>query len=323
MGLIAVAAVYIVLCFFGPKKFETSKSVVINADAPTVYSMVSDFNQWPQWSPWQKRDSLMKNTVTGAPSTVGHKMDWISESEGSGSLTIDEIVANQKVTTSLKMVDWDAISHASFLIEPAGDSTKLTWTMDGGDIAFGFRGLMVLMSAVSSIETDYTNGLNSIKTAAEAMPKQVQLSIEEITLSDQWYVGKRAVLPVTQLDSSYFSAIYGALVPALGDKIAGMPTSISHSYNMEKREIDLEVALPVSSEIKVEGYSTTMIPGGRAVKHVFVGPYEGTEKAWGQFMAQVNAKYKVRYSPYEVYANDPMEVKDPAKYITWMIVPVE
>lgn len=87
--------------------------------------------------------------------------------------------------------------------------------------------------------------------------------------------------------------------------------------------MDIEVAIPVSSEIKVDGYSSTMIPGGKAVKHVYVGPYEGAEKAWGQFMNQVNAKYKVRYSPYEVYANDPEEVKDPAKYITWLIVPVE
>lgn len=323
IGLLAFVAIYLVLCFTGPKKFETSKSISINADAATVYSVVSDFNKWPQWSPWQKRDSLMKNTVTGAPSTVGHKMDWISESEGSGSLTIDEVVVNQKVTTSLKMVDWDAISHASFIIEPAGDSTNLTWTMDGGDIAFGFRGLMVLMSAVSSLEADYAVGLAGIKEVTESMPKQVLLDIEEITIADQWYVGKRAVRPISQLDSSYFSSIYGALVPALGDKIAGMPTSISHSYNMEKKEIDIEVALPVVSEIKLDGYSTTMIPGGKAVKYVFVGPYEGTEKAWGQLMAQVNAKYKVRYSPYEVYANDPMEVKDPAKYITWMIVPVE
>jgi len=171
IGLLAFVAIYLVLCFTGPKKFETSKSISINADAATVYSVVSDFNKWPQWSPWQKRDSLMKNTVTGAPSTVGHKMDWISESEGSGSLTIDEVLVNQKVTTSLKMVDWDAISHASFIIEPAGDSTRLTWTMDGGDIAFGFRGLMVLMSAVSSLEADYAVGLAGIKEVTESMPK--------------------------------------------------------------------------------------------------------------------------------------------------------
>jgi hypothetical protein len=167
IGLIALGGIYLVLCFTGPKKFETSKSISINADAASVYAMVSDFNQWPQWSPWSKRDPKMTNTIAGSAGTVGHKMDWVSESEGSGSMTIDEVVVDQKVTTSLKMVDWDAISHASFIIEPAGDSTKLTWTMDGGDIAFGFRGLMVVMGAVGQIEKDYTDGLASIKSVIE------------------------------------------------------------------------------------------------------------------------------------------------------------
>jgi uncharacterized membrane protein len=50
IGLIALGGIYLVLCFTGPKKFETSKSISINADAASVYAMVSDFNQWPQWS---------------------------------------------------------------------------------------------------------------------------------------------------------------------------------------------------------------------------------------------------------------------------------
>jgi effector-binding domain-containing protein len=265
----------------------------------------------------------MQLTYDGQPGTVGHKMSWTSESQGSGEQTIIEVVPNKSVRTSLKFKDWDGESLASFLIEPKGDSTEVTWSMDGGELPFMMRGIMVIMGGMSALEADYEEGLKGIKLHSEAMPKNAMLPIEEIRLANQWYVGKRAVMAVSKLDSTYFSSIYGALVPALGGKIAGMPTSISHSYDAAKREIDIEVALPVSSETKVDGFNSTMIPGGKAVKYVFVGPYEGTEKAWGQLMQQVNATYKVRYSPYEVYANDPMEVKDPAKYITWMIVPVE
>ncbi|MFM1998344.1 MAG: hypothetical protein RL204_291 [Bacteroidota bacterium] len=323
IAIIAVLGIYLVLCIFGPKLFVTSKSKTIGASAETIFALVSDFNAGSKWSPWQKKDPNMQLKYEGQPATVGHKMAWVSESQGSGEQTITEIIPNEKVKTSLKINGWDGESIAMFVLAPKGDSTVVTWSMDGGELPFLFRGIMLVMGGTSALDTDYEEGLSGIKTIAESMPKQTSLSVEEIMLTDQWYVGKRAVLPVTQLDSSYFSKIYGALVPALADKIAGMPTSISHSYNAEKREIDIEVALPVASETKLEGYSSTMIPGGKAVKYVFVGPYEGTEKAWGQLMAQVNAKYKVRYSPYEVYANDPEEVKDPSKYITWMIVPVE
>lgn len=323
IALLIVLGVYLVLCFIGPKAFVTSKSKTVGASPEAVFALVSDFKEGAKWSPWQKKDPNMQLSYEGQPGTVGHKMSWTSETQGSGEQSIIEIVPNQSVRTSLKFKDWDGQSFASFLLEPKGDSTVVTWSMDGGELPFMMRGIMVIMGGMSALDADYEEGLKGIKHHSESMSKTAALALEEITLTDQWYVGKRAVIQLAQLDSSYFSNIYSALVPALGAKISGMPTSISHSYNAEKREIDLEVAMPVSSETKVDGFISTMIPGGKAVKYVYVGPYEGTEKVWGQLMQQVNAKYKVRYSPYEVYANDPEEVKDPAKYITWMIVPVE
>jgi effector-binding domain-containing protein len=323
IALISIVGIYLVLCIFGPKTFETSKSKMMGASPETIYPLVSDFNAGTKWSPWQKKDPNMKLNIEGEPGTVGHKMSWESESQGSGQQWITELVPNSSVTTSLQINGWDGLNTAMFKLEPKGDSTLVTWSMDGGNLPFIFRGVMVLMGGGNALDEDYETGLMGIKSIAESMPKQAALQIEEITIADQWYVGKRAVMSLSKLDSSYFSSTYGALMAALGDKIAGMPTSISHSFNREKSEIDLEVALPVAAETKVEGFTSTMIPGGKALKYVYVGPYEGTEQAWGQLMSQVSASNKIRYSPYEVYANDPEEVKDPSKYITWMIIPVE
>jgi effector-binding domain-containing protein len=49
----------------------------------------------------------------------------------------------------------------------------------------------------------------------------------------------------------------------------------------------------------------------------------GTEKAWPPYYDEVLKKYKPRFSGYEVYANDPAEVKSPQELITWLMIPVE
>lgn len=170
IAIISVFAVYLVLCIFGPKLFVTSKSKTIGTSAETIFALVSDFNAGSKWSPWQKKDPNMKLKYEGQPATVGHKMAWESESQGSGEQTITEIIPNEKVKTSLKINGWDGESIAMFVLTPKGDSTVVTWSMDGGELPFMFRGIMLVMGGTSALDTDYEEGLSSIKSIAESMP---------------------------------------------------------------------------------------------------------------------------------------------------------
>lgn len=167
IGLVLLIAVYVVLCVVGPKSMNTERSVTVNASAEEVFALVSDYNQWGKWSPWQKNDPNMKPEVVGNPGTIGHKMSWKSDSQGSGEQSISDIVPNQKVTSALKFDGWDGVSYATFNITPEGAGTKVTWDMKGDDVAFMFRGLMLVMGGADMIGKDYENGLASIKEICE------------------------------------------------------------------------------------------------------------------------------------------------------------
>jgi hypothetical protein len=167
IGFLLVFGVYAVLSIIGPKKLETSHSISINAPLDKVYSLTSDFTTWSSWSPWQMKDTQMKNVVSGTPGALGHTMTWESESQGSGTQEIIEVVPSSMVRTSLKFKDWDETSYSSFILTPEGEGTKLTWTMEGGSVPFLLRGMMVIFGAQSSIESDYEQGLANIKKIAE------------------------------------------------------------------------------------------------------------------------------------------------------------
>lgn len=167
MGLVLLIGAYVVLCILGPKSLNMERSIVVNAPSEDVYAIVSDFNRWKEWSPWQKRDPNMTNTVSGTPAAVGHKMVWISEQEGSGEQEITAVVPNERVTHALRFKDWDGESKTEFKLSSEGSSTKVSWSMEGDDTPFVFRGLLLIMGGTEMMNKDFDEGLSNIKSISE------------------------------------------------------------------------------------------------------------------------------------------------------------
>ncbi|MEZ4800439.1 MAG: SRPBCC family protein [Flavobacteriales bacterium] len=167
MALLVLIVGYVILCVFGPKTMDTERSITINAPTESVFGVVSDFGQWNEWSPWYKRETTMKTTVTGNPGTVGHKLAWVSETQGSGEMEVTGIEPGTKMTSALRFKDWDSESTTEFIVTPEGNGSKMTWTMKGDETPFMFRGLMLLMGGQEMMNNDFDEGLNSLKKMLE------------------------------------------------------------------------------------------------------------------------------------------------------------
>jgi effector-binding domain-containing protein len=330
IGIGVLFVVYLLMCAFGAKKFTVNKSLVINAPADAIWPELANFNNWEAWSPWHKYDSAMVNTYTGEVGSVGHKNSWTSTIMGNGSQEIVEIEPYTRMKTALVFADWgpDNVTYTEYMLAPEGEGSKATWTMDGSEIPFMFRGLMIIMGAQASVEKDYEDGLAALKQIVEAKPKieTKQLVTEEIMIDDVHYVGKRwTKINEKDVNAALFESAYGELGKFIGgmDKMTGAPFSIGHAYDYNTHDMDLEIAVQVAAEMKpIEGITSGKIPAGKAIKYVYYGPYEKTSEAWGALMAQVSKTHKVRWSGYEVYIDDPTG-KDMAQVATWLIVPVE
>jgi len=326
IGIAALIAAYLLCCTLGISKFKTSKSVLINASAEQVFSEINDYHQWPAWSPWAKRDKKMENVYTGNPGAVGHKNTWKSKSEGSGSQEIVEIRNNEYIKSKLVFTDWDGETFTEFILKPEGDKTTITWTMEGSEFPFMARGFIFLMGGNKMIENDYEEGLNNLKLIVESKPKAAAIAYEIVDIPEIIYVGVRMKINASKVDSALFANSYGKIGAAIGNKteVVGMPFSIGHAFDEKTGEMDLEIALPVKNEIKLSGeLGCNKIGAGKCAKYVYKGAYVGTEKAWPPYYNEVLKKYKPRFSGYEVYANDPADVKSPEELITWLMIPIE
>ena len=326
IGIAALLAAYLLCCALGISKFKTSKSIVINASPEQVFAEINDYKKWPAWSPWAQRDKKMENIYTGNPAEVGHKNTWKSKSEGSGSQEIVEIRNNEYIKSKLVFTDWDGETFTEFILKADGENTNVTWTMEGSEFPFMARGFIFLMGGNKMIEKDYDEGLASLKKIVEAKPKTAAIAYEVIDVPEIIYVGLRMKINASKVDSALFANSYGKIMETIGKRteINGMPFSIGHAFDEKTGDMDLEIAMPVKSEIKLSGdLSCNKIPAGKCTKYIYNGDYAGTEKAWPTYYDEVLKKYKPRFSGYEVYANDPADVKSPQELITWLMIPVE
>ncbi|MFN0033058.1 MAG: SRPBCC family protein [Flavobacteriales bacterium] len=327
--VLAIVGIYLIICATGDKEMKAGASTTIGASASSVFEEINDYARYKAWSPWIKMDTAIVNEFSGTPGTVGHKNTWKSKVLGDGTQEFVEVRTDEFIKMELRFVDWgDKPSYSTYTLAQAGDSTKITWEMDGGEIPFMMRGMMVLMGGGNAKMSEiFASGLKDLKAIAEKKPKAEAVKYEVVDITDTPYLGQlHKGLVMDAVDSSLFANAFTAVGGQMGKTPpAGMPFCIGRMVNYETHMMDLEICMPTATEMPAAaGFTSGKIPAGRCAKFVYTGPYEGTASAWDPFMKQIEKDgLKIRWDGYEVYANDPGEVKDPAKFITWLMVPVE
>lgn len=150
-----------------PDAFRVQRSATIKAPPQRIAALIQDFHQWMAWSPWEKLDPALKRTYSGAPSGQGAVYEWEGSSKaGKGRMEITE--ANPTATT-IKLdflKPFEAHNTVDFLLEPRGDSTNVTWTMQGHNAYIG-KLMSLFFNMDRMVGKDFETGLANLKAEAE------------------------------------------------------------------------------------------------------------------------------------------------------------
>ena len=148
--------------------FEMSRSTTINAPADRVHSLLNDFREWQQWSPWEGLDPELKRTFTGPDTGVGSHYAWAGNKQaGEGTMEITESTPSSVVIDLEFLKPFKASNVTAFNLSEAGSGTTgVTWTMTGTRGAI--MGLMGKLFFDKAIGKDFDKGLAQLKAAAES-----------------------------------------------------------------------------------------------------------------------------------------------------------
>ena len=109
----------------------------------------------------------MQRTFSGAPSGPGSVYEWKGNKVGQGRMEILESEPAKRITIKLDFQKpFEAHNMTDFKLEPLGDETTVTWTMQG-PVPFVAKIMHVFMDMDRMVGKDFAAGLENMKAVAE------------------------------------------------------------------------------------------------------------------------------------------------------------
>jgi carbon monoxide dehydrogenase subunit G len=151
-----------------PDTFRVQRSATIQAPPERIFALINDFHSWGAWSPWEKLDPNLQRTYSGAANGLGAVYEWEGNKKvGKGRMEIKDSSPPSKIVIQLDFFKpFEAHNTAEFALEPQGNSTNITWTMDGRQ-PFMFKVMGTLFDMDKMIGRDFEKGLANLKSLTE------------------------------------------------------------------------------------------------------------------------------------------------------------
>ena len=151
-----------------PDSMHVERAARIKAAPDTIFPLINDFHNWVGWSPYEKLDPAMKKTYSGAPKGVGAVYEWKGNSKaGQGRMEITNASPPSRIAIKLDFLKPFAVHNAAiFTLMPQGDSTTVTWAMDG-PTPYVAKLMGVFVNMDTMIGRDFEAGLANLKAIAE------------------------------------------------------------------------------------------------------------------------------------------------------------
>lgn len=289
-------------------KVQVSRSVDINAPKNKVHEILSDFKQWPTWSPWLITEPSAKITYA----EDGNKYEWEGKLVGSGEMHKASIAEDHLMFDLIFLTPWKSKAKTGFTLREEEGTTKVTWTMDSS-LPFFMFWMTKMMQAW--IGMDYERGLKMLKEYAETDKINSELEFKgEVDYPGCTYVGIKRTIPMSELDTA-MEKDYNELITAMmaSENIAGDMFSQYHKWQLVKKSVTYTTCVAVK-EIPSKLPDHWMIgtlPAGKLQTVRHKGPYDHVGNAWSAIQAMMRSKdYKAnkKQAPMEFYLNSPKEV---------------
>lgn len=307
-------------------KFVVEKSVMIDAPLEKVRAILSDFTQWPAWSPWLIMEPEAKVTIGDNNSNY----EWDGKRIGSGNMALlgEEPSDNGHcLQYSLNFLKpWTSSANVNFMLSQQNGATKVVWTMNSSLPFFMF---FMKKMMVAWVGMDYQRGLNMLKEYVEAGKINSHMEFEgESDFEAITYIGINKTCATQDIGKSMeedFTQLERFMATHSGVE-NGTALSIYHKWEMVKGRANYTAAIPVKSipSDLDDNMMVGEIPATRVFTLRHKGDYLHLGNAWSTLYTMERNKEilcKKGIHPFEVYINSPKEV-DSAALITEIKFPI-
>ena len=288
-----------------------SRSIEIDVPVDVVYESISNFREWPRWSPWLIAEPGCEVTYA----EDGTSYSWDGQYVGAGEMKIAEEKKNEALHCDLQFFKpWKSTAKVAFLLEPASESTRVSWKMDSSLPVFMFFMKDMMEGFVGM---DYQRGLAMLKDLLETGDVPVKLEFGEEVVGPFSLIGIRTECTIDGISKAMGSdteRLCGWLKES-GASPSDKMRSVYHKWSPAKNLVCYTVGFPFT-ELPTdlpEKFVTLEVPWVTAFTSQITGPYRHIGNAWSAGIVRSrNGAFKQsrKVHPFEVYGNSLEEVDE-------------
>lgn len=327
--------------FFGIKdgKFDASSSKSIEAPLEMIYNTVNEYRSWEDWGPWMELDPDVKLTYADTTFGSGAYYSWESDHPkvGKGSMRTISVEENssieQEIIFDTPLGDFKSYVYWEF--EPVINSAKVkvTWGMKG-EQTFLEKVFMAFQSETidQSLNSMFDKGLNNLEKSVQIEMKKHNIVIDGIKQHGGGYY-------MYSTSASKISEQGSKMAPMLGSvrefmienniTFGGKPLTVYNQIDEVNGTVIFSTGIPVNERVITPKGSSVFcgyLKPSIALKTILNGDYnylgEAYEKA-RSFMIDNDLSADSTTPMFEIYANDPSHIPNPAEWITEIYIPIE
>jgi hypothetical protein len=189
VSLAVLAVLYFVIAT-RPATMRIARSITIAAPEDIIFAELNDLHRWSRWNPFEKDDTAIRVTHTGAPSGVGASYYYSGGSSGEGRMTITDSQPNERIAVRADFVKpMAATNRIEFTLQPTDQGVDVTWEMTG-TCNFVGKAFGLLMNVDKMCGTQFGRGLADLKSISESEARE---RWETAPVSPSAWLGVRAL----------------------------------------------------------------------------------------------------------------------------------
>lgn len=167
-GVLLLLLVLVLVGLILPQSYSVNKTIEINANIDAVKPLITDFNQWQKWSPWEKVDPSIRFTLGEPSSGLGAHQSWKGK-WGYGEMIITSVSQN-KVSFNI-LLNAEHIIRGTFNFSEQNGIVTLICKINGQTTAPLISGYTAILSEYV-LRNTVSMGLNNLKTVAQLSHSQ-------------------------------------------------------------------------------------------------------------------------------------------------------
>lgn len=316
--IVVIVGGVLILGLIQPTEVTVQRSAVINAPKESVYNHVTNFKNWPKWSPWYQLDSTAKITYSGEDGKVGSAYHWEGDDKKSGAGDMrNEAMTGDKMNYSLHFDrPFKSDANGFFKVsDTTGGATKISWSITMHS-SYPKNAMYAFMNMDKMLGADFEKGLNNLKRYVEASAPQDATAIKEIDFPEHIYAGVRKTMAWKDM-MGFFASTYPMVGKEIGPMINGNAAGLFYKWDTVNHQGDIAAVFPVKDATqKLKGATYFNVPASKAYMAVHKGPYEGSGKVHTALMKHTIANGKNMGLVIEEYVTGPYQEKDSTKWVT-------